>query len=49
MRQTDGRRTTADILRNVLNLQVELPIFPLLLIALGLVWLIRGLTQTAGR
>jgi hypothetical protein len=36
----------ADILRNVLRLQVDLPILPLLLIALGLVWLIRGLVKT---
>lgn len=39
----------ADILRNVLNLQVEMPIFPLLLIAIGLIWLIRGVTRGTGR
>jgi hypothetical protein len=40
---------SADILRTVLNLQVEFPLFPLLLIALGVVWLIRGFTQTSRR
>ena len=39
----------ADILRTVLSLQVELPVFPLLLIALGLIWLIRGVTRGAGQ
>ncbi len=39
----------ADILRTVLNLQIEVPLFPLALIAIGLVWLIRGVTQGAQR
>ncbi len=39
----------ADILRTVLNLQIEVPLFPLALIAIGLIWLIRGVTQGARR
>ena len=34
-----------DLLRALLNLQVELPFFPLLLIAIGIIWLIRGVTR----
>jgi hypothetical protein len=37
-----------DLLRALLNLQVELPFFPLLLIAIGIIWLIRGVTQRQG-
>ena len=40
---------SADILRTVLNLQVEVPLFPLALIAIGLIWLVRGFTRGAGR
>jgi hypothetical protein len=39
----------ADILRNVASLPVDALLFPLLLIALGLVWLIRGIAKTIGR
>ncbi len=39
----------ADLLRDVLHLQIALPIFPLLLIALGLVWLGRGIARSAER
>ncbi len=39
----------ADLLREVLNLQVALPIFPLLLIAVGFVWLGRGISRRAER
>ncbi len=39
----------ADLLRDVLHLQIALPIFPLLLIAIGLVWLVRGISRSAER
>ncbi len=39
----------ADLLRDVLRLQIALPIFPLLLIAIGLVWLVRGISRSAER
>ena len=39
----------ADVLRTALNLQVEMPLFPLALIAIGLIWLVRGVIQGAGR
>ena len=39
----------ADILRTVLNLQMEVPFFPLALIAIGLIWLVRGITSGNGR
>ena len=39
----------ADILRTLFNLQVEAPLFPLALIAIGVVWLIRAVTQGARR
>ena len=35
----------ADLLRTVLDLQVEALLFPLALIAIGLIWLVRGATQ----
>ncbi|MDE3088188.1 MAG: hypothetical protein KGJ80_02225 [Chloroflexota bacterium] len=39
----------ADLLRDLVNLRVDLPIFPLLLIAIGMIWLVRGLTRGVGR
>lgn len=35
----------AGLLRTLLNLQIDLPFFPLLLIAIGLIWLVRGVTR----
>ena len=32
-----------------LNLQIEVPLFPLALFAIGLIWLIRRVTQGARR
>ncbi len=36
---------SADMLRAVLRLQVELPVFPLLLIVIGVIWLVRGVAR----
>ena len=38
-----------DIARGVLRLEIELPFFPLLLIVIGVVWLVRGLTRSTPR
>jgi len=38
-----------DIARAVLRLEIELPFFPLLLIVIGVVWLVRGLTRSTPR
>lgn len=35
----------ADVLRELLRLQVDLPLFPLLLILIGVIWLVRGVTR----
>ncbi|MGE5262061.1 MAG: hypothetical protein ACM3S0_01660 [Acidobacteriota bacterium] len=35
----------ADVLRELLRLQVDLPLFPLLLILIGMIWLVRGVTR----
>ena len=34
-----------DLARTVLRLEIELPFFPLLLIAIGVVWLARGIVR----
>jgi hypothetical protein len=39
----------ADIVRSVLHLQMEVPLFPLALIAIGLIWLVRGFSRGDGR
>lgn len=36
---------TADVLRSLLGLQIELPLFPILLIIIGVIWLVRGATR----
>lgn len=38
---------TADVLRDLLKLQIDVPFFPLLLIVIGVIWLIRGVTRRA--
>lgn len=35
----------ADVLQALLRLQVEVPFFPLLLIVIGVIWLVRGVTR----
>ncbi len=35
----------AEMLRTLWNQQIDLPFFPLLLIAIGLIWLVRGLRR----
>ncbi len=35
----------ADMLRALLNLRVDVPIFPLLLIVIGVIWLVRGVVS----
>ena len=35
-----------DLARTVLRLEIELPLLPLLLIAIGVVWLFRGIVRT---
>lgn len=35
----------ADLLRALLRLQVDLPLFPLLLIVIGVIWLVRGVVR----
>jgi hypothetical protein len=36
-----------DVARALLRLEIDLPLFPLLLIAIGLVWLFRGISRSA--
>jgi hypothetical protein len=37
---------SVDMLRAVLQLPVDLPFFPLLLIVIGVIWLVRGVTRS---
>jgi hypothetical protein len=36
----------AEVLRDLLKLQIDVPFFPLLLIVIGVIWLIRGVTRS---
>ncbi|MCI0475810.1 MAG: hypothetical protein L0Y55_06145 [Anaerolineales bacterium] len=38
-----------DVARAVLRLEIDLPFFPLLLIVIGVVWLVRGITRSTPR
>ena len=38
-----------DLARTLWRLQIDVPFFPLLLIVIGVVWLVRGLTHSSGQ